>query len=85
MWPDHFCGWQWVQDNTTPSPGGTPIKVNNLHFSPLGTDVREFRAKQQQMKDKRNQGLISSGPESRVLDGVTWDEAEKMPVRTQFS
>lgn len=71
---------QWVQDGTSPSPGGTPIKVSSLQFSPAGTDVREFRIKQQQMKDKRNQGIISAGPESHVLDGMTWDEANRIPV-----
>lgn len=72
--------FQWVPDASSPSPGGTPIKLNNLQFSPVGSDVREFKLKQQNMKERRNQGLISSGPESKVLEGVTWDEADGMPV-----
>ncbi|XP_055344345.1 alpha-adducin-like [Paramacrobiotus metropolitanus] len=70
---------KWVSDPTSPSPGGTPIRVGNLQFSPAGTSAKEFKQKQQQMKERRNQGIISSGPESRVLEGLTWDEAEKMP------
>ena len=31
-----------------------------------------------QMKEGRRLGGVHAGPESRVLDGVTWDEARQM-------
>merc|ERR1711924_376636 len=68
---------KWVQDGS-PSKS-TPIKVESPNqFVPLGTSKKEFRRIQTAMKEGRRAGVITAGPESKVLDGATWDEAQAM-------
>lgn len=65
---------KWVE-SPSQSQNGTPIKINNLHqFSPLGTNPKEFKEKQKEMKKLRLEGVTSAGPQSAVLDGVTAEE-----------
>lgn len=68
---------KWVNDGS-PSHS-TPIKVESPNqFVPLNTNTKEFRKVQKMMKEGRRAGGITSGPESRVLEGVSWDEARQM-------
>lgn len=48
----------------------------------MGTTSKEFKQKQKQIKENRRQGGISAGPQSHILEGVSWDEAQKLQVRT---
>uniref|UniRef100_A0AC34Q261 Class II aldolase/adducin N-terminal domain-containing protein n=1 Tax=Panagrolaimus sp. JU765 TaxID=591449 RepID=A0AC34Q261_9BILA len=65
---------KWVE-SPSQSQNGTPIKINNLHqFSPLGTDPKEFKEKQKEMKKLRLEGVTTAGPQSAVLDGLTADD-----------
>merc|ERR1719361_1230082 len=75
--PDPKKITKWVQDGS-PSKS-TPIKVESPNqFVPLGTSKKEFRRIQTAMKEGRRAGGITAGPESKVLDGSTWDEAQAM-------
>merc|ERR1712079_141052 len=75
--PDPKKITKWVQDGS-PSHS-TPIKVESPNqFVPLGTSKKEFRRIQTAMKEGRRAGGITAGPESKVLDGATWDEAQAM-------
>merc|ERR1712088_1065223 len=75
--PDPKKITKWVQDGS-PSKS-TPIKVESPNqFVPLGTSKKEFRRIQSAMKEGRRAGGITAGPESKVLDGNTWDEAHTM-------
>jgi len=75
--PDPKKITKWVQDGS-PSKS-TPIKVESPNqFVPLGTSKKEFRRIQTAMKEGRRAGGITAGPESKVLDGATWDEAQAM-------
>merc|ERR550539_2382701 len=75
--PDPKKITKWVQDGS-PSKS-TPIKIDSPNtFVPLGTSKKEFRRIQSAMKEGRRAGGITAGPESRVLDGATWDEAQAM-------
>merc|ERR1712079_90796 len=75
--PDPKKITKWVQDGS-PSHS-TPIKVDSPNqFVPLGTSKKEFRRIQTAMKEGRRAGGITAGPESKVLDGATWDEAQAM-------
>jgi len=68
---------KWVNDGS-PSHS-TPIKVESPNqFVPLNTNPKEFKKVQKMMKEGRRAGGITSGPESRVLEGVSWDEARQM-------
>ena len=72
----HFV--QWVPDSS-PTHSSTPVKLEVAHqFVPLGTTPKEFKQKQKQIKENRRQGGISAGPQSHLLEGVTWDEAKQM-------
>ena len=71
-----FGFFQWVQDGS-PSHS-TPIKVESPNqFVPLGTSKKEFKKIQQAMKEGRRAGGITAGPESKVLEGATWEEANR--------
>merc|ERR1711997_145504 len=68
---------KWVQDGS-PSHS-TPIKVESPNqFVPLGTSKKEFKKIQQAMKEGRRAGGITSGPESKVLEGATWEETRTL-------
>jgi len=52
------------------------IKVESPNqFVPLGTSKKEFKRVQQAMKDGRRAGGITSGPESKILEGGGWEES----------
>ncbi|XP_048485886.1 protein hu-li tai shao isoform X2 [Plutella xylostella] len=68
---------KWVQDQS-PAHSSTPLKIDTLQFVPKNTNPKEFKALQQQIKDNRRADKISAGPQSHILEGVTWDEANKM-------
>merc|ERR1712226_1819417 len=77
--PDPKKITKWVQDGS-PSRS-TPIKVDSPNqFVPLGTTKKEFKRIQAAMKEGRRAGGITAGPESKVLDGPTWDEARQMQM-----
>merc|ERR1711997_780904 len=72
--PDPKKITKWVQDGS-PSHS-TPIKVDSPNqFVPLGTSKKEFKRVQQAMKDGRRAGGITSGPESKILEGGGWEES----------
>lgn len=67
----------WVQEGS-PSHS-TPVKINSTHqFIPKSTDPKEFKKKQQEIKENRMAAKITAGPQSQILDGVTWEEIRKM-------
>jgi len=71
--PDPKKITKWVQDGS-PSHS-TPIKVDSPNqFVPLGTTKKEFKKVQQAMKEGRRAGGITSGPESKILEGGGWEE-----------
>ncbi|XP_040567402.1 protein hu-li tai shao isoform X2 [Lepeophtheirus salmonis] len=75
--PDPKKITKWVAD-ASPSHS-TPIKVESPNqFVPLGTTKREFKKIQKAMKEGRRAGGITAGPESKVLEGQTWEEARDM-------
>nr|CAI5857734.1 unnamed protein product [Callosobruchus analis] len=76
--PDPKKITKWVAEGS-PSHSSTPVKIDAaLQFVPKGTNPKEFKAKQQQIKDYRRADKISAGPQSHILEGVTWEEARKM-------
>ncbi|CAB4065459.1 ADD [Lepeophtheirus salmonis] len=81
--PDPKKITKWVAD-ASPSHS-TPIKVESPNqFVPLGTTKREFKKIQKAMKEGRRAGGITAGPESKVLEGQTWEEARDMQDKSDF-
>lgn len=71
--------FQWVQDISSPSQSGTPVKISSPHqFSPFSANPKEFKEKQKAIKENRRLGTTSAGPQSQILDGVTYEEIAQM-------
>ncbi|XP_063912463.1 uncharacterized protein Hts isoform X3 [Zophobas morio] len=80
--PDPKKITKWVAEGS-PTHSSTPVKIDAaLQFVPKGTNPKEFKQKQQQIKDYRRADKISAGPQSHILEGVTWEEARKMQDAT---
>ncbi|XP_060571387.1 alpha-adducin-like isoform X5 [Ruditapes philippinarum] len=73
---------KWVKDEAedgSPKRTSTPIKVDSPNqFAPQGSDPKEFKQKQKQIKKDYYEERINAGPQSKILEGMTWEEAEKM-------
>ncbi|XP_033212890.1 protein hu-li tai shao isoform X2 [Belonocnema kinseyi] len=73
---------EWVTDGS-PTHSSTPVRIESaLQFVPKNTNPKEFKQLQQQIKDYRRADKISAGPQSHILEGVTWEEAKKMQDAT---
>merc|ERR1719427_1491285 len=68
---------KWVADGSPSHSHATKIENNN-QFVPVNTNPKEFKKVQKLMKEGRRLGGVHAGPESRVLDGISWDEAKQM-------
>ncbi|KAL4135105.1 hypothetical protein QTP88_006758 [Uroleucon formosanum] len=68
---------KWVSEASPNS--STPFKIEGpLQFVPKNTNPKEFKKLQQQIKENRRADKITSGPQSQILDGVSWEEAKKL-------
>ncbi|PAV62574.1 hypothetical protein WR25_00180 [Diploscapter pachys] len=66
---------KWVQDITQQAVCSTPIKIASPHhFNPASVDPKEFKNKQQAIKDNRQHGALSAGPQSVLLEGITYQD-----------
>merc|ERR1712079_880635 len=68
---------KWVSDGSPSHSHATKIENNN-QFVPVNTNPKEFKKVQKLMKEGRRLGGVHAGPESKVLDGVSWEEARQM-------
>uniref|UniRef100_A0A5K3FSP2 Aldolase_II domain-containing protein n=2 Tax=Mesocestoides corti TaxID=53468 RepID=A0A5K3FSP2_MESCO len=59
--------------SSTPSSG---ITFNR--FAPQGNDPKELKEHQKKVKEKYYKDTNTAGPQSRLLDGLTWDEARRI-------
>ncbi|XP_015915897.1 protein hu-li tai shao isoform X3 [Parasteatoda tepidariorum] len=68
---------KWVQEGS-PSHS-TLVKIDSAHqFVPKTGDPNEFKKKQKEIKENRMHSKITAGPQSSLLEGVTWEEIKKM-------
>ncbi|XP_034940527.1 protein hu-li tai shao isoform X8 [Chelonus insularis] len=80
--PDPKKITKWVSDGS-PTHSSTPVRIDSaLQFVPKNTNPKEFKQLQQQIKDYRRSEKISAGPQSHILEGVSWEEAKKMQDAT---
>uniref|UniRef100_A0A1B6IC08 Class II aldolase/adducin N-terminal domain-containing protein n=1 Tax=Homalodisca liturata TaxID=320908 RepID=A0A1B6IC08_9HEMI len=76
--PDPKKITKWVADGS-PQHSSTPVKIDNaLQFVPKNTNPKEFKKVQQLIKENRRADKITSGPQSHILEGVSWEEAKKL-------
>lgn len=67
----------WVKGS--PTHINTTVRVENANaFAPLGEDPKELKKAHTQIKKNWYEDNISSGPQSKILEGMTWEEAEKL-------
>ncbi|XP_034140846.1 protein hu-li tai shao isoform X4 [Drosophila guanche] len=79
--PDPKKITKWVAEGSPTH--STPVRIEDpLQFVPCGTNTKEFKRVQQQIKDNRRADKISAGPQSHILEGVTWDEANRIKDAT---
>ncbi|KAH9520266.1 hypothetical protein Btru_060393 [Bulinus truncatus] len=71
---------KWVPDGESPNrPGGTPIKIENPNqFAPQGDNPKEFKLKQKSIRKDYYEEKVTPGPQSKILEGISWDEAQKV-------
>ena len=53
---------------------------NPNQFAPQGANPKEYKAKSKAIKKEYYEERIDAGPQSRILEGVSWEEAQKMKV-----
>ncbi|XP_074094330.1 adducin 1-like protein hts isoform X3 [Cotesia typhae] len=81
--PDPKKITKWVSDGSPTHSSSTPVRIDSaLQFVPKNTNPKEFKQLQQQIKDYRRADKISAGPQSHILEGVSWEEAKKMQDAT---
>ncbi|XP_058982169.1 protein hu-li tai shao isoform X5 [Musca domestica] len=79
--PDPKKITKWVAEGSPTH--STPVRIDDpLQFVPVNTNPKEFKRVQQQIKDNRRADKISAGPQSHILEGVTWDEANRLKDAT---
>ncbi|TMS36806.1 hypothetical protein L596_003887 [Steinernema carpocapsae] len=78
---------KWVQENGLVGPqNGTPVKISSVHqFSALGTNSKEFKEKQRAIKENRMIGTTSAGPQSQILDSVTYEDMVRIKQDAEAS
>ncbi|XP_069139753.1 alpha-adducin-like isoform X8 [Argopecten irradians] len=71
---------KWVQeDEDSPKRSAMSMKLENPNqFAPLGDNPKEFKQRQKQIRKDYYEEKVSAGPQSRVLEGITWEEAQKL-------
>lgn len=63
---------RWVQDEQFKN--NTARIDGSSQFAPHTVDINEFKQRQKAMKELRLSNTVSGGPQSQILEGVTWDE-----------
>uniref|UniRef100_A0A1Q3FXL8 Putative cytoskeletal protein adducin n=1 Tax=Culex tarsalis TaxID=7177 RepID=A0A1Q3FXL8_CULTA len=77
--PDPKKITKWVAEASPTHSSSTPVKIDcAMQFVPPNTNPKEFKRIQQQIKDYRRADKISAGPQSHILEGVSWDEANRL-------
>jgi len=62
-----------------PSQRSASVKnVNQNKFAPQGANPKELREKVKEIRKEYFEDTITAGPQSTVLEGVTWEEARRI-------
>nr|CAH8842080.1 unnamed protein product [Trichobilharzia regenti] len=61
-----------------PATGTSSVLSPYNVFAPQGSNPKEYRDQQKKVKAKYYHDTNTAGPQSRLLDGLTWDEARRV-------
>ncbi|CAH8516079.1 unnamed protein product [Schistosoma rodhaini] len=61
-----------------PATGTSSVMSPYNVFAPQGSNPKEYREQQKKVKAKYYHDTNTAGPQSRLLDGLTWDEARRV-------
>jgi len=69
---------KWVPEGESPGrQGGMSQQMDNANqFAPQGENPKEFKQKQKSIRKDYYEDKIGAGPQSKILDGMSWDEAQ---------
>lgn len=69
---------KWVPENS-PNKTTAAIKVDKPgQFVPQGDDPKELASKHKMIRKDYYDDRVSAGPQSRILEGISWEEAQRM-------
>jgi len=70
---------KWVQEGGSSPTTSTPIKVEHPNqFAPQGADPKELRDKHKMIRKDYYEEKVTAGPQSKILEGITWEEAQRI-------
>lgn len=72
---------KWVSDSNSSGlskPQSSSVKVSKNKFAPQGNNPRELREKVKEIRKEYYEDTITAGPQSTVLEGLTWEEARRI-------
>ncbi|CAH1784017.1 unnamed protein product [Owenia fusiformis] len=73
--PKTITKWK---DTGSPTRVGTAVKIEGANaFVVPGGDTKELKARTQEIRKVFSGEKITSGPQSKVLEGTTWEEAKE--------
>ena len=73
-----------MTDNSASKAVSSPVKLDSPNsFAPQGENPKEYKQRFQAIKKEYYTDKIDAGPQSRILEGVTWEEAQKIKVRRE--
>jgi len=69
---------KWVPEGDSPNrSGGMSHHLDNPNqFAPQGENPKEFKQKQKSIRKDYYEEKKTAGPQSKILDGMSWDEAQ---------
>lgn len=73
---------KWVTDSNSSGlskPRSSSVKVVSTNkFAPQGSNPRELREKVKEIRKEYFEDSITAGPQSTILEGLTWEEARRI-------
>jgi adducin len=73
---------KWVSDSNSSGlskPRSSSVRaVSSNKFAPQGSNPRELREKVKEIRKEYFEDLITAGPQSTILEGLTWEEARRI-------
>jgi adducin len=70
---------KWIAEKDPELKSSYIIKTENPNqFAPQGADPKELKQKHQEIRKEYYTDSIHAGPQSKILDGISWEEAERI-------